>query len=126
MKSFSNFITHLVRQETSLLSVRGIFGRSLISRPVNRLIRLVIAISLCLGSPLAANATLYVIVLNDRGIAFAADSRRILLEGKQTTTIDGVEKVIRLGPRMAFMSSGLTEFSGVTSKIQPRQIVSTC
>jgi hypothetical protein len=113
-------------EQTPLLSARDVLEPSLISRRFNHLIRLVIAISLCLGSGVAANATLYVIVLNDRGIAIAADSRRILLEGKQTKTIDGVEKVIRLGARMAFMSSGLTEFSGVTSNIQPRQIVTTC
>jgi hypothetical protein len=99
-------------EQTPLLSARDVLEPSLISRRFNHLIRLVIAISLCLGSGVAANATLYVIVLNDRGIAIAADSRRILLEGKQTKTIDGVEKLIRLGARMAFMSSGLTEFGG--------------
>jgi hypothetical protein len=43
-----------------------VFEPSMISRGLNRLIRLVIAISLCLGSPIAANATLYVIVCPER------------------------------------------------------------
>ncbi len=33
---------------------------------------------------------------------------------------------MRLGSRMAFMSSGLTEISGVTSQIRPSQLVKTC
>jgi hypothetical protein len=78
-------------EQTSLLPVRDVFEPPLISRRLNHLLRLVIAISLCLGSSLAANATIYVMVLNERGIAIAADSRRILLEGKQTKIIDGVE-----------------------------------
>src|SRR5258708_4719411 len=98
----------------------------MISRRFNRLSRLVLAIWLCLGSPLAADATLYVIVLNKKEIAIAADSRRILLEGKQTKTIDGGEKVIPLGASMSFMSSGLTEISGVTSQIRPSQLVRKC
>lgn len=98
----------------------------MICRRFNRLIRLVITIWLCFGAPLVANATLYVIVLNKREIAIAADSRRILIEGKQAKTIGGIEKVIPLGARMSFMSSGLMEISGVNAQIRPSQLVRKC
>lgn len=98
----------------------------MICRRFNPLTRLVITIWLCFSAPLVANATLYVIVLNKREIAIAADSRRILIEGKQAKTIDGIEKVIPLGARMSFMSSGLTEISGVDSHIPPSQLVRKC
>lgn len=48
------------------------------------------------------------------------------MEGKEVKTSDGVEKLVPLGPNMAFMSSGLTEISGATSEIRPSQIVQTC
>jgi hypothetical protein len=99
---------------------------NMICRRFNPLTRLVITIWLCFSAPFVANATLYVIVLNKREIAIAADSRRILIESKQAKTIDGIEKVIPLGARMSFMSSGLTEISGVNSQIPPSQLVRKC
>jgi hypothetical protein len=100
--------------------------RSMIQRRFNRLWKLAITMLISLCWPTAGQATLYVIVLNRQGIAIASDSRRMMLEGGQIKTLDGVEKVIALGTRVAFMSSGLTEISTATSTIRPSQLVRTC
>ncbi len=88
--------------------------------------KLAIALLVSLFWPPGGHATLYVIVLNRQGIAIAADSRHITLEGKKITTSDGVEKLVSLGGRVAFLSSGLTEISAVSSQIRPAQIVRVC
>jgi hypothetical protein len=73
-----------------------------------RMSTLAIALLVSLLWPTEGNATLYVIVLNRRGIAIASDSRHITFEGGKFKTADGVEKLVSLGADMAFMSSGLT------------------
>lgn len=99
---------------------------AVIKRYFTRLLRPVLAIALILGWATTVHATLYVIVLDNREIAIASDSRWMWLEGRQVKTSDGVEKVIPLGTRLAFMSSGLTQLSGATFSVQPAQIVRIC
>ncbi len=74
----------------------------------------------------SGQATVYVIVLDNREIAIASDSRRVLIDGNRITTADSVEKVIPLGTKLAFMSSGMSEISGATSAVQPSELVRTC
>jgi hypothetical protein len=76
--------------------------------------------------PSIGHTTLYVIVLDKREIAIASDSRRMILEGGQIKKLNGVEKVIGLGTKLAFMSSGVTEISTATSMIRPSQLVRAC
>jgi hypothetical protein len=76
--------------------------------------------------PSIGQATLYVIVFDKREIAIASDSRRMIFEGGQIKKLDSAEKVIGLGTRLAFMSSGVTEISTATSMIRPSQLVRAC
>jgi hypothetical protein len=67
-----------------------------------------------------------VIVLDNQGVVIASDSRKLWLAGQRITYADGVEKVIPLGTKLAFMSSGITEVSVATSTIRPAQLVRIC
>jgi hypothetical protein len=89
----------------------------------NRCSRFAAAILISLGWPAAGHATLYVIVLDKQGITIASDSRRITITGQEIKTSDGFEKVIALGPKLAFMSSGLTEIAIGTSVVRASQLV---
>jgi hypothetical protein len=84
--------------------------------------RKAVAIGALLCCPQPGYATLYVIVMDRRGISIAADSRRIVVENAAARTVDGVEKVIRLGPKVAFMSSGVTDISVATARVRPALI----
>jgi len=72
------------------------------------------------------SCTLHVIVVDNRGISIAAGSRHVIRDGKTVKTLDAFEKVIPLGTRLAFMSSGLTEISIASSEIRPAQIARRC
>ena len=92
----------------------------------NRLLGFTVAMFVLFFWPSAGHATLYVIVFDKRGISIAADSRHIVFEGEPIKTIDAFEKVIPLGTKLAFMSSGITEISAATSEIRPSQIARRC
>lgn len=93
---------------------------------IDRVLVFTVAAFVLLFASANSDATLYVIVLDKRGISIASDSRRIILEGKTIKILDALEKVIPLGTNLAFMSSGLTEISSVTAEIRPTQIVRRC
>ena len=79
-----------------------------------------------LCSAIDGRATVYAIVLDNRVIAIASDSRKVLIDGNRITTADSVEKVIPLGTKLAFMSSGVMEISGAASAIQLSELVRMC
>jgi hypothetical protein len=100
--------------------IRGRFQRL---SYVRRISRFAAAILVSLGWPTSGHATLYVIVLDRQGITIASDSRRITVTAQEIRSSDGLEKVIPLGPKLAFMSSGLTEISIGTTVVRPSQLV---
>lgn len=68
--------------------------------------------------PITADATLYVIVLDKGEIAIASDGKWLTVAGDKSAAVSHLqEKVVRLGPRLAFMCSGLTEIDTATVKI---------
>ena len=87
-----------------------------------RLSRLAVATCAFLCWPPLGHATLYVLVLDKQGITIASDSRRITIALQEIKASDGFEKVIPLGSKLAFMSSGLTEIAIGTSDVRPAQL----
>ena len=98
----------------------------LIRRQFARLLRTALAFAVVCAGTAVCHATLYVIVLDNQGVVIASDSRKIWLAGQRITYADGVEKVIPLGTKLAFISSGMTEVSVASSTIRPAQIVRIC
>lgn len=88
-----------------------------------RISRLALAIGASLCWPPSGDATLYVLVLDKQGITIASDSRRITIALQEIKASNGVEKVIPLGSKLAFMSSGLTEIAIGASDVRPAQLV---
>lgn len=89
----------------------------------HRLSRVAVAICAFLCWPPLGHATLYVLVLDKQGITIASDSRRITIALQEIKASDGFEKVIPLGSKLAFMTSGLTEMAIGTSDVRPAQQV---
>jgi hypothetical protein len=77
-----------------------------------------LALSALIFFPITADATLYVIVLDKGEIAIASDGKWLTVSGDNSAPVSHLEeKVVRLGPRLAFMCSGLTEIDTATVKI---------
>src|SRR6266704_4073616 len=75
--------------------------------------------------PQPVHATLYVIVLDKQGIAIASDgSRTLYTRGELLPVSKTVEKVTKLGSKLAFMCSGLVEIETATVDIRPSEIAS--
>ncbi len=73
--------------------------------------------------PQPVHATLYVIVLDKQEIAIASDgSRTIYTRGELLPVSKTVEKVTKLGSKLAFMCSGLVEIETATVDIRPSKI----
>jgi len=76
-----------------------------------------VALSALIFVPISADATLYVIVLDEREIAIASDGKWLTASSEHSTPMSKIqEKVIRLGPRLAVMCDGLTEID--TSRVK--------
>ena len=76
--------------------------------------------------PQPVHATLYVIVLDKQEIAIASDgSRTIYTSGEPLPVSKTTEKVTKLGPKLAFMCSGLVEIETATVDIRPSEIART-
>jgi hypothetical protein len=97
---------------------------SVIASPIARQVVTALALGAMLFGSTPSSATLYVLVMDRQGISIAADSRHIVLERTTFRTRDGVEKVIPLGARLAFMSSGVTDINARTATINPALIIS--
>jgi len=77
-----------------------------------------VALSALIFAPISADATLYVILLDEREIAIASDGKLLTVSGDNSTPVSTIkEKVIRLSPRLAFMCDGITEIDTTTVKI---------
>jgi hypothetical protein len=100
--------------------------RLMIREGFNQLLRLAVPVSLLLCCPISSHATIYVIVIGRRQIAIASDSRRATMVGSRITTADGIEKVVPLGSRIAFMSAGLSEISTNSTTIMPDRVAKEC
>jgi hypothetical protein len=73
--------------------------------------------------PQPIHATLYVIVLDKQEIAIASDGKRTFyLRGELSPVFKTTEKVTKLGPKLAFMCSGLVEIETLTVAIRPSEI----
>ena len=73
--------------------------------------------------PQPVHATLYVIVLDKQEIAIASDgSRTIYTSGELLPVSKTIEKVTKLGSKLAFMCSGLVEIETATVDIRPSEI----
>jgi hypothetical protein len=81
---------------------------------------------LLVSSAISSRATLYVIVVGRQQIAIASDSRLVTLTGTQIATADGIQKVISLGNKIAFMSAGVGEVSTRNLTITPDQVAKEC
>jgi hypothetical protein len=92
---------------------------------VNWLLRLAVAF-LLVASPISSHATLYVLVVGRGQIAIAADSRLVTVTGTQIATADGIQKVISLGSKIAFMSAGVGEISTGNVTIMPGPVAKEC
>ncbi len=106
------------------LEVRDL--RNVTKQHFSRLMRPAVVIWALVCSVTSSQATVYAILISNREIAIASDSRRIWIEGTRVTDAGNVEKVIPLGTKLAFMSSGMTEISGTTSAVHPSQLVRKC
>lgn len=85
---------------------------------LRRLLPALLALSALICFPVAADATLYVIVLNKGEIAIASDGKWLTVSDDKSAAVSHLqEKVVRLGPTLAFMCSGLTEIDTATVKI---------
>ena len=98
---------------------------SMLRGRVNCLLRLAMAL-LLVASPISGHATLYVIVVGRNEIAITADSRLVTVTAAQVATTDGIQKVISLGSKIAFMSAGVGEISTQNVTITPDQIAKEC
>jgi hypothetical protein len=68
-------------------------------------------------------ATLHVIVLDKQEIAIASDGSRTLPTKAELLPVSKtVEKVTKLGSKLAFMCSGLVEIETATVDIRPSEI----
>jgi hypothetical protein len=86
-----------------------------------------VAVALLLVAyPISSHATLYVIVVGRQQIAIASDSRLVTLNGSQIAAADGIQKVISLGNRIAFMTTGVGEISTRRVTITPDQVAREC
>ncbi len=85
---------------------------------LRRLLPALLALSAVIFSPITADATLYAIVLDEREIAIASDGKWLMVSGDNSAPVShSEEKIVRLGPRLAFMCTGLTEIDTATVKI---------
>ncbi len=85
---------------------------------LRRLLPTLLALSAVIFFPITADATLYVIVLDKGEIAIASDGKWLTVSGDKSAAVSHLqEKIVRLGPRLAFMCSGLTEIDTATVKI---------
>jgi hypothetical protein len=85
---------------------------------LRRLLLVLLAASVVIFFPLTADATLYVILLDEHEIVIASDAKRLILSGGNSAlSSQSEEKVLRLSPRLAFMCSGATEIETTTAKI---------
>lgn len=85
---------------------------------LRRILPALLALSAAVFTPLTAEATLYVILLDERQIVIASDGKWLTVSGDKSAAVSHLqEKVVRLGPRLAFMCSGLTEIDTATVKI---------
>jgi hypothetical protein len=85
---------------------------------LRRVLQALLALSALIFFPITADATLYVIVLDKGEIAIASDGKWLTVSGDNSAPVSHLEeKVVRLGPRLAFMCSGLTEIDTATVKI---------
>jgi hypothetical protein len=78
----------------------------------------VLALSALILVPISADATVYVILLDEREIAIASDGNWLVVSGESSRPASQIkEKVIRLSPALAFMCDGLTEIDTTTVKV---------
>ena len=85
---------------------------------LGRILTAAVALVALVFSPLSAEATLYVIVLDKRQIAIASDGKWLVVSGDSSRPVSQIkEKVIRLSSGLAFMCDGLTEIDTTTVKI---------
>jgi hypothetical protein len=68
------------------------------------------------------HATMFILLCDNTEIVIASDSRRITIDHGQKKTQNGVEKVVSLGPGLAFMTDGFSEITTTQSEIRPMQI----
>jgi hypothetical protein len=88
-----------------------------------RLLTAAVALVALVFAPLLAEATLYVIVLDERQIAIASDGKWLVVSGDSSRPVSQIkEKVIRLSPALAFMCDGLTEIDTTTVKIHAADV----
>jgi hypothetical protein len=91
---------------------------------LRRLLPALLALSAVIFFPITADATLYVIVLDKGEIAIASDGKWLTVSGDKSAPVSHLEeKVVRVGPQLAFMCGGLTEIDTATVKIHAADLV---
>jgi len=92
---------------------------------LRRLLPALLALSAVIFFPITLQPTLplYAIVLDEHEIAIASDGKWVTVSGDNSTPVSRLEeKVVRLGPRLAFMCTGLTEIDSRTVKIRSAEL----